>query len=66
MNKLHTHAAALQAVAWSMFAVTIVLVLALVKSTVAGVARCVRCWVLGTSALMMATQLVREGLYTVV
>ncbi|KAL6748361.1 hypothetical protein V8C86DRAFT_1158319 [Haematococcus lacustris] len=44
-----------QAVGWSLFALTAVAILGLAKSLVGGVLTCLRCWLLGASALMLAT-----------
>ena len=52
---------ATQAVGWSAFAATIVMIALLLQQVVAGVARCVRCWAVGAGATMMLAQLVSRS-----
>lgn len=49
---------ALQAIGWTLFALTAAYIGAMAKLLVAGVMVCLRCWLLGASVLMIATQLV--------
>jgi hypothetical protein len=51
---------ATQAVGWSTFAATIVLIAVLLQQLVAGVALCLRCLAVATGTLMMVAQLVRH------
>lgn len=47
-----------QAVAWTLFATTIVAFIMLLKNVVAGMVWCWQCWALGVSGMMCITQLV--------
>lgn len=49
-----------QALGWTLFSATVLVLLALAKQLLAGVGYCLRCWALAAGALMMATQLVRR------
>ncbi|KXZ43905.1 hypothetical protein GPECTOR_78g93 [Gonium pectorale] len=49
---------ATQAIGWTLFSGSVVVVLLLAKELVAGVGYCLRCWALTAGALMTATQLV--------
>jgi hypothetical protein len=55
----HNHITVPPAVGWTLFALSTVALCVLAKALVAGVMLCVRCWLIGASALMIATQLVR-------
>ncbi|KAF8072389.1 RCH2 [Scenedesmus sp. PABB004] len=45
-----------QAISWSTFAATVVLLVALLQQLAAGVAACFRCWAIGAGALMLLAQ----------
>ncbi|WIA28105.1 hypothetical protein OEZ86_010685 [Tetradesmus obliquus] len=47
---------ATQAVSWSMFAATVVLLAVMMQQLVAGVAYCFRCWAIGAGTLMVLAQ----------
>jgi hypothetical protein len=51
----------MQAIGWTLFALTAAYIGALAKLLVTGVMVCLRCWLLGASVLMIATQLVSKG-----
>ncbi len=53
-----TPSTAPQALGWTLFSSTVLVLLALAKQLLAGVGYCLRCWALAAGALMMATQLV--------
>ncbi|MEW5310901.1 MAG: hypothetical protein WDW38_002655 [Sanguina aurantia] len=47
---------ATQAIGWALFAVTLVVLIALAKQLIAGVGYCLRCWAVATGVLMCVTQ----------
>lgn len=47
-----------QAISWSMFAATVVMLVVLLQQLVAGVAHCCRCWALGAGTCMVMAQAV--------
>jgi hypothetical protein len=48
-----------QAISWSIFAATVVMLVVLLQQLVAGVAHCFRCWALGAGTCMVVAQAVR-------
>lgn len=47
-----------QAISWSLFAATVVLLAVMIQQLVAGVAHCFRCWAIGAGTLMVLAQAV--------
>lgn len=50
---------ATQAIGWSLFSTTIVLIVVMVQQLISGVAHCIRCWALGAGCLAVTAQAVR-------
>lgn len=50
-----------QAISWSMFAATVVMLVVLLQQLVAGVAHCFQCWALGAGTCMVMAQAVSGG-----
>jgi hypothetical protein len=48
-----------QAISWSIFSATVVMLVVLLQQLVAGVAHCFRCWALGAGTCMVVAQAVR-------
>lgn len=47
-----------QAISWSIFAATVMMMVVMIQQLVAGVAHCFRCWAIGAGACMMTAQAV--------
>lgn len=47
-----------QAISWSIFAATVVMLVVLLQQLVAGVAHCFQCWALGAGTCMVVAQAV--------
>eukprot|EP00877_Chromochloris_zofingiensis_P005530 jgi/Chrzof1/14979/Cz09g23010.t1 len=47
---------ATQAIGWSLFSTTIVLIVVMVQQLISGVAHCIRCWALGAGCLAVTAQ----------
>jgi hypothetical protein len=47
-----------QAISWSIFAATVVMLVVLLQQLVAGVAHCFQCWALGAGTCMVMAQAV--------
>lgn len=47
-----------QAISWSMFAATVVMLVVLLQQLLAGVTHCFRCWALGAGTCMVMAQAV--------
>ena len=56
-----------QAISWSIFAATVVMLVVLLQQLVAGVTHCFRCWALGAGTCMVMAQAVSEieGKYSI-
>lgn len=50
-----------QAISWSIFAATVVMLVVLLQQLVAGVAHCFRCWALGAGSCMVIAQAVSSS-----
>ena len=51
--------AATQALGWALFSSSLVCLIHLIVQAARGMAYCIRCWVLATSSVMLASQIVR-------
>lgn len=56
ISTFYFFAVCLQAIGWALFAVTLVVLIALAKQLIAGVGYCLRCWAVATGVLMCVTQ----------